>query len=87
LRIGAKSDREAAKLLNVGERSVERAKFVQRDATVELQHAVERGQVSVSTAADIATKTQDERRKIMARGEKEILRAAKAIRAERSMPI
>jgi hypothetical protein len=70
--------------LNVGERSVERAKFVQCDATPELQHAVERGQVSVSTAADIATKTQDERRKIMARGKKEILQAAKAIRAERS---
>jgi hypothetical protein len=74
-------------LLNVGERSVERARFVQRDATLALQRAVERGQVSVSTAADIATRTQDEQRKIMVRGEKEILQAAKALRAERSMLI
>jgi hypothetical protein len=80
-RIGAKSDCEAAKLLNVGERSVEQAKAVQRDATLE------RGHVSVSTAADIATKTQDEQRKIIAQGEKEILQAAKAIRTERSMLI
>src|SRR5207245_1305639 len=78
-RIGAKSDCEAAKLLNVGERSVEQAKVVQRDAPLE------RGHVSVSTAADIATNTQDEQRKIIAQGEKEILQAAKAIRTERSM--
>ena len=45
----------SARLLNVGHASVERAKAVQRDGIAELQSAVERGDVSVSTAADIAT--------------------------------
>lgn len=53
--IGAISDARAANMLNVGERSVERAKAVQRTGTQELQNAVETGFVPVSTAADIAS--------------------------------
>ena len=52
--IGALKDADAASMLNVGERSVERAKTVQRDGTPELQHAVEQGAVSVSAAAEFA---------------------------------
>jgi N6-adenosine-specific RNA methylase IME4 len=44
---------------------------------------VEQGKVSVSAAADVATKPKEEQREIVARGEKEILEAAKAIRAEK----
>jgi N6-adenosine-specific RNA methylase IME4 len=51
--IGAKSDAEAARLLNVGERSVERAKAVRRDGAPELADAVTRGEVSVSAAAEL----------------------------------
>lgn len=81
--IGAMSDAAAASMLNVGERSVERAKAVQREAVPELQRAVEAGKVSVSAAADVATLPKPEQAEIVARGEKEILEAAKAIRAEK----
>jgi N6-adenosine-specific RNA methylase IME4 len=73
-----------SELLNVGERSVARAREVQGHGAPELIHAVERGDVAVSTAADIATLPVDEQREIVACGEREILKAAKAIRAERT---
>jgi N6-adenosine-specific RNA methylase IME4/ParB-like chromosome segregation protein Spo0J len=82
--IGETSQSQAADLLNVGKRSVERAKEVRERGASELQEAVERGQVSVSAAADIASRPQDEQRKIVVRGEREILDAAKQIRAERA---
>jgi hypothetical protein len=76
---------EAAAMLNVSERTVKTAKQVQEHGAPELQHAVESGQVSVSAAADIATKPKEEQREIVARGEREILEAAKAIRAEKAI--
>lgn len=82
--VGAKSDADAAEMLNVGERSVERAKVVQRDGAPELVAAVEAGIVSVSAAADVASLPAEEQVELVARGEKEILEAAKAIRAERA---
>lgn len=75
----------ASHLLNVGRASVERARTVQRDGAPELRQAVEQGKVSVSAAADVATKPHEEQREIVARGEKEILQAAKTIRAERAV--
>ena len=51
--VGETSQAQAAELLNVGKRSVERAKEVREDGAPELQAVVERGQVSVSAAADI----------------------------------
>ena len=72
---------EASRLLNVGHASVERAKTVQRAGAPELVHAVEQGAVSVSAAADVAMLPQQDQREIVARGEKEILEAAKQIRA------
>jgi N6-adenosine-specific RNA methylase IME4/ParB-like chromosome segregation protein Spo0J len=80
--IGEKSQAEAAQLLNVGKRSVERAKEVREHGAPELQAAVERGQVRVSAAADIASLPEQKQREIVARGKREILEAAKAIRAE-----
>jgi hypothetical protein len=50
----------------------------------ELVQAVERGQVSVPAAADIATMPADDQREIVARGEREILRAAQDIRARKA---
>jgi N6-adenosine-specific RNA methylase IME4 len=75
---------EASRLLNVGHASVERAKTVQRAGAPELVHAVEQGVVSVSAAADVATLPAQEQREIVARGEREILEAAKAIRGEKA---
>ena len=74
----------ASRLLNVGRASVERARAVQREGAPELQQAVERGAVSVSAAADIASRPVEEQREIVARGEREILEAAKAIRGEKA---
>ncbi len=61
----------SSELLNIGERSVARAREVQEHGTPELVHAVERGAVSVSAAADVATLSAQEQREIVARGERE----------------
>ena len=74
----------ASELLNVGERSVARAREVQEYGAAELVSAVERGAFSVSAAADVATLPAQEQREIVARGEREILEAAKAIRGEKA---
>lgn len=52
--IGATSDAAAAKILKVGERSVERAKKVQRTGVAPLVDAVDQGRIAVSTAERIA---------------------------------
>lgn len=78
-------DRAAvSELLNVSPRSVASAAKVRDHAAPELRAAVERGDVSVSAAADVATRPIEEQREIVARGEKEILQAAKEIRAEKA---
>lgn len=64
--IGAMSDAGAAAALNVGERSVERAKTVQRDGAAELVTAVEQGKVSVSAAADLASLPVEQQIKALA---------------------
>lgn len=76
---------EAAKLLNVSVASVERASTVIEKGAPELIAAVEAGEVSVSAAADVATLPKQEQVEIVARGEKEILQAAKTIRAEKAV--
>lgn len=45
---------DAARMLNVSERTVKTAKQVQERGTPELQAAVEKGEVSVSAAAEVA---------------------------------
>jgi N6-adenosine-specific RNA methylase IME4 len=87
LRVGGNQHSEglpigrASELLNVGDRSVARAREVLDHGAPELRGAVERGAVSVSAAADVATLPEAEQRQIVARGEREILEAAKQIRA------
>ncbi|KAF0248710.1 MAG: MT-A70 family protein, partial [bacterium] len=62
---------------------VENASKVLREGTPELVKAVEQGQVAVSTAALIAEVPAAEQKEIVAKGEKEILKAAKEIRAQK----
>jgi hypothetical protein len=58
--IGALPYAGAAAMLNVGERSVERAKSVQRDGVPDLVNAVEQGEVSVSAAAQFAKQPKED---------------------------
>jgi len=74
----------ASTMLNVGRASVERAKTVHKQGTPELVKAVEAGRVSVSAAADVATLPKVEQTEIVAKGEKEILEAAKRIRIHKA---
>jgi len=69
LQLGPTTRAEAADMLNISERSVNTAKKVERDGAPELVDAVERGGVSVSAAADVATLPQDEQAEVVARGE------------------
>jgi N6-adenosine-specific RNA methylase IME4 len=64
--IDAMSDKQAARLLHVGEASVERAKTVQREAVAEIISAVEQGKISVSAAADVASAPAERQRNIVA---------------------
>jgi len=73
----------AADLLNVGLRSVKRARSVLESGAPEVIAAIERGDVAVSTAADVIELPQKEQREIVARGTTAILKAAKRIRNER----
>jgi len=60
----------------------QQAKDVVENGAPELVEAMDRGEVSVSAAADVATLPKEEQAEIVARGEKEILEAAKRIRSE-----
>lgn len=84
LHSGHLTAQEASELLNVSRRGMFSAKQVLAQGAPELVAAVERGEVAVSTAADVATLPVPQQREIVARGEREILEAAKQIRAERA---
>lgn len=78
--IGAKSDAEAARLLNVSERSVERAKAVRRDGAPELVAAVETGSASLSAAAEVAKLPVAEQQTIVEAGPVAVKEVAKVVR-------
>ncbi len=81
---GAVTQQSAADMLNVGKRTVERAREVIEGGAPELVAAVESGAVSVSAAADVASLSKPEQAEIVARGEREILQAAKQIRSAKA---
>jgi len=78
------SNKDVSEKLNVGLASVKRAKQVQKEGIEDLQKSVETGKVSVSAASDIATLDKAEQEVVVAKGEDEILKMAKEIRAKKS---
>lgn len=72
----------AAERFHISERTVAHATKVLKQGAPQLIDAVVDGSVSVSAASDIASKPIAEQHEIVARGKKEILQAAKAIRQE-----
>lgn len=78
------SQERAAEMMHVSVPSVQRAKVVLDKGAPELKEAVERGEVSIRAAADVAMLPKPQQAEIVARGEKEILEAAKAIRQEKA---
>lgn len=87
--IGGVSTASAAKALNVGERSIERAKTVQEHGAPELVAAVERGDAAVAAAEAIARLPQERQEEILAEvarspdGKKAFARVAKVAHRER----
>jgi N6-adenosine-specific RNA methylase IME4 len=83
--IGEMSQVKAAELLNVGKRSVERAAEVRESGAPELASAVERGEVSVTAAADVASMSLEAQRELLAQCNKRaLLEAAKRVRGARA---
>jgi len=74
---------EAATMLNVGERSVRRAREVLDHGAPELAQAVERGEVSVSAAAQVSSLPEDEQREVVAGGDEVAAKKAKELRKKR----
>jgi N6-adenosine-specific RNA methylase IME4/ParB-like chromosome segregation protein Spo0J len=77
------SQSQAAEALSVSPRSVSAAREVQEHGAPELAAAVDAGRVAVSTAAVLSEAPPEEQAQIVARGEREILSAAKEIRARK----
>lgn len=75
---------EAAEIMNVGRSTVQRARQVNEDGIPELSDAVWAGTTSVSAAALVAELGQEEQREVIAKGEAEILAAAKQIRQRKA---
>lgn len=63
--IGEKSQEERARIVSVGKRTVERADAVIDHGAPELQRAVERGELAVSVAAEVAKLPEAEQRRIV----------------------
>jgi len=64
-RTAARTQADAAKLLNVGERTVREAKAVLDRAVPELLQAVERGDVTVNAAAELAKRPAGDQRALL----------------------
>jgi hypothetical protein len=77
------SQEDSAERLKVSQRSVQSATKVKDDAVPEVIQAVERGDVTVSVAAEIAELPQAEQRKVVAEGTTAIKTKAKELRTNK----
>lgn len=74
---------KAAEILDVAPAAVKRSKAIQEKASPELKAVYDAGAASQSAVAEVATLPQDEQAEIVAKGEDEIVRAAKEIKDRR----
>jgi len=74
---GSRAREQAAELLNVSERTAANGKRVVDRGVPELVEAVERGDVSVSAAAEVAKLPAPQQAKIVKRGAEAVVQAAK----------
>lgn len=72
---------EAARQLGVGDRSVRHALEVRNAGASELVHAVESGQIAVSTAAQLSRLPVDEQRQVLTKTPQEIRAIAKEVQS------
>ena len=78
------SKKDAANILNVSDKSIQRAKKVQMDGIKELGRKVESGELRVSVAADIAGLPEEEQVEVLGKAsERLVLQVAKEIRGRR----
>ncbi len=80
IELPAKSQSEAAAQLNVGVASVKRARKVQEQAVPAIVAAVERGDITVSAAADVASLPLAEQQQLIEAGPKAVKAAAATAR-------
>src|SRR5262249_42420801 len=64
----AVSQTQAAEMMNVGRRSVQKARVVRSKGVAALQRAVEAGDLSISIAAEIAQQPEEEQMRLVANG-------------------
>lgn len=76
--------KEIAAAAGVGENTVSKVERIQETAAPELIDALRSSKVSINAASDVATLPKEEQAELVARGTKEILQAAKEIRAART---
>ncbi len=67
---GTISQSDAAKMLNVSERSIQRAAKVQKEGVTELVEKVESGEITVTAAAKIAELPKGKQKRLIKRGRK-----------------
>lgn len=79
--IGAMTQAHAAQLLNVGERSVQRARLVIDNGIDALQDAVERHGLAVSIAANLAHLPPETQREVLTKTPEEIRAIAREVKA------
>lgn len=82
----SKTRKDAADLLNVGVRSVDRAKKIQRDGGPELNEAVEKGEITVNAALEVAKLPEEEQKLLVSEGPEAVKKRSAEMRKSRNKP-
>jgi hypothetical protein len=80
--IPIRTDAAVASLVNLGKDTIRKIETIEREGAPELIARAQDGEISINTAATLATVPRAEQVEIIARGEKEILEAIHNHRAQ-----